>query len=126
MFPRIRIGVTVFPRWPDGHKDAEIGRQLEHPERGGYHVYMVSIVLAALALAGVIVLAAKGASGRRALAADVRALRAELKRTREAVSARRTDGTSPGARGAPRQHGADHAVASHDDPSHGSRGRTLH
>jgi hypothetical protein len=88
---------------------------------------MLSIALAALALAGVIVLAAKGASQRGALAADVRALRAELQRVREALSPRRADGASPGVRGTPRTHGADHATASHEDPPDGSPGpRTLH
>ncbi len=87
---------------------------------------MGSVLLAALALAGVIVVAAQGARERRALAAEIRALRDELQHVRQALTAARPN---------PTEHHPDEQRASapdplatgHDDADEPSRGpRTLH
>ena len=79
---------------------------------------MLSIVLGALAVAGVIVLAAHSARERRALSVDVRALREELQRTREGLGSRRSESEAVRVGPGP--------VAEEPSAAESGRSRTLH
>lgn len=79
---------------------------------------MLSIVLGALAVAGVIVVAAHSARERRALSTDVRALRDELQRTREGLGVRRSDSEAVRVGPGP--------VAEEPNAAESGRSRTLH
>lgn len=85
---------------------------------------MVSVVvLCAVVIAAMIVLAARQGRERRALTGDVRALRAELQRTRDALARIQAERSQAEATG----HTPDTTPGGREDASDPSRGsRTLH
>ncbi len=88
---------------------------------------MGAILLAALALAGVIVVAAQGARERRALAAEIRALRDELQHVRQALTVARTPNPTEHHPEEQRTSAPDPLATGHDEADEPSRGpRTLH